>query len=183
MKASTLENRIAKSNNKNGSTPNNRDYEAAMEVISLGFSRVGYYTGSGRFTKASCSNPEKYLNAWGIDFECGNDAPRGGVTGEYVKLTAKGLKQVADYNKVQAERGAKIKAENEAAKAKFEAEKKAAIQAKYENIKNIPFFTKWNDQDLKDASGLSWNAYRNELKVADPQGWAELKAQFKANQK
>lgn len=32
-----------------------------------------------------------------IDFEEGNDAPRGGVTGNYIRLTKKGKQQVKDY--------------------------------------------------------------------------------------
>lgn len=32
-----------------------------------------------------------------IDFEEGNDAPHGGVTGNYIKLTKKGQRQVKDY--------------------------------------------------------------------------------------
>lgn len=32
-----------------------------------------------------------------IDFEEGNDAPRGGISGNYIKLTKKGQQQVRDY--------------------------------------------------------------------------------------
>jgi hypothetical protein len=183
MKASTLNNRIAKSNNKDGSQPQNRAYKAAMQVIMSGKARVGYYTGSGRFTKASRSNPEIYLDSWKIDYKTYNDAPKGGVTGEVVELTDKGKKQVQAYVslmlRIKADEERKRKELIEAGKQAYKEE----MLAKYESVKNIPFFEKWNSQILKDESGLSWNAYRNELKLADPEGWAELKAQFKANQK
>lgn len=37
------------------------------------------------------------LHLLGIDFEQGNDAPRGGRNGEFIRLTAKGKQQVKDY--------------------------------------------------------------------------------------
>lgn len=45
------------------------------------------------------ANLEWGLHALGIDYETGNDAPRGGKNGYFVKLTAKGRRQVRDYNK------------------------------------------------------------------------------------
>lgn len=45
-----------------------------------------------------------------ISFECGNDAPRGGANGEFVKLTGKVLKDVL---KLKEEREARLKAEVE----------------------------------------------------------------------
>ena len=32
-----------------------------------------------------------------VDYEEGNDAPRGGITGNYIKLTKKGQRQVKEY--------------------------------------------------------------------------------------
>ena len=50
MKTITLINRITKSNNKNGSTPKNNNYNKAIELLASNGSKVyiGYYTGSGR---------------------------------------------------------------------------------------------------------------------------------------
>lgn len=39
------------------------------------------------------------LTAIGIDYAIGNDAPRGGVTGNYVYLTAKGKRQIRELAK------------------------------------------------------------------------------------
>lgn len=97
MKLSTLNTRIAKSNNKNGSTPNNEDYKMAIAVLSGGKSYLTYSTGSGKWTNSNERYPERYLNAWGIDFENGNDAPRGGKFGNYIQLSKKGLIQTKEY--------------------------------------------------------------------------------------
>lgn len=37
------------------------------------------------------------LNALGIDYTEGNDAPRGGEEGNYIELTAKGKRQVKEF--------------------------------------------------------------------------------------
>mgnify|MGYP005857073237 CR=1 FL=1 len=50
---------------------------------------VGYYEGSGRRTKA-CSAEFyiiKILEAQGYKYKTGNDAPRGGVLGDYLKVS------------------------------------------------------------------------------------------------
>lgn len=50
---------------------------------------TGYYTGSGRFTSSysAQSTVIAILKAQGYKFETGNDAPRGGVSGEFVKVS------------------------------------------------------------------------------------------------
>lgn len=183
MKASTLKNRVAKSQNANGTAPKNRDYQFAIEVIFKGMCRNGYYTGSGRFTKSSVARPEYYLTAWGIDFETGNDAPRGGVTGIFVKLTKKGQKQVKAYVAEINEENARIYAEQQAEELIQKQENENRIKEAYENIQNCDFFQLWNNGELKNVSGKSWSGYRNDLKIANPQGWAELKEKFRANAK
>lgn len=97
MKLSTLKTRISKSNNANGSTPKNSDYEMAISVISGNKNHLVYSTGSGKWTNSSERNPERYLNAWGIDFEYGNDAQRGGKFGNFIQLSKKGLIQTKEY--------------------------------------------------------------------------------------
>lgn len=50
---------------------------------------TGYYTGRGRFTSSysAQSTVIEILKAQGYKFETGNDAPRGGVNGEFVKVS------------------------------------------------------------------------------------------------
>lgn len=51
--------------------------------------RTGYYSGSGRFTSARSAMPliKSICDAQGYKYSTGNDAPKGGITGEYVKLS------------------------------------------------------------------------------------------------
>ena len=58
-----------------------------------------YWRYKGRTLHDNSANLEWGLHALCIDYTTGNDAPRGGKNGYYVKLTAKGRRQVADYNK------------------------------------------------------------------------------------
>jgi hypothetical protein len=50
---------------------------------------TGYYSGSGRFTSAHSaeSTVTSILNAQGYKYTIGNDAPRGGVSGDFVKVS------------------------------------------------------------------------------------------------
>ena len=50
---------------------------------------TGYYNGSGKWATATSAQHTivSILKAQGYKFERGNDAPRGGVTGEYVKVS------------------------------------------------------------------------------------------------
>lgn len=53
--------------------------------------RTGYTSGSGRFTSnASFKNDLiKVLNAFGLKYKEGNDAARGGATGEFVSISSR----------------------------------------------------------------------------------------------
>ena len=55
---------------------------------------TGYYSGSGRFTSTHSASHviESILNAQGYKFEKGNDAPKGGITGEYLKVSKTAIK-------------------------------------------------------------------------------------------
>ena len=50
---------------------------------------TGYYSGSGRFTTSHSAQEiiTSILKAQGYKFEIGNDAPRGGARGEFVKVS------------------------------------------------------------------------------------------------
>ena len=50
-------------------------------------------------TFISQSYDMKHESILGIDYETGNDAPRGGMNGYFVKLTEKGKRQVKDFSK------------------------------------------------------------------------------------
>ena len=58
-----------------------------------GYLRIGHYTGSGRYIKAvSCMDEvTAQLRGLNIGYATGNDAPRGGVTGEFIVLTSREL--------------------------------------------------------------------------------------------
>lgn len=58
-----------------------------------------YWGYKGRTLHDNSANLEWGLHALGIDYTTGNDAPRGGKNGYFVKLTAKGRRQVREYNK------------------------------------------------------------------------------------
>lgn len=128
----TLKKRIENSYNANGTQPKNKSFEDALAVIS-GKRVYNYYTtGSGRYTKITSSNPETYLKEWGIDFETGNDAPRGGQLGNYIQLTAKGKRQTANYRN-ELRKVFEIEQENK----RIEQEKREENRLKFiEQVKN-----------------------------------------------
>lgn len=69
------------------------------ELATTGYTRTGYYTGSGRHIKAQSRTGEVecVLRELGISYATGNDAPRGGVSGEYVVIISKTV--MADIRK------------------------------------------------------------------------------------
>lgn len=50
---------------------------------------TGYYSGSNRYTTAHSAihTVKSLLSAQGYKFTMGNDAPNGGITGEYLKVS------------------------------------------------------------------------------------------------
>jgi hypothetical protein len=114
------------------------------------------------------------LDLLGIDYETGNDAPKGGKSGDFIKLTTKGRRQVAKYN---AKRMDIIEAEKEAIKAKQEAD----LKAKRERLEALEidspekimtdFFT--NEihpaaievMAAKEILGGSWNSLRLQYSI------------------
>ena len=115
-----------------------------------------------------------------IKCERGNDAPRGGANGEFVKVTDKVLlKQIKSRNAElqKAAELAKIEAENAKAKAYSEALKYVETLPSTELLE-----VKWNSLELKVASGLSWSSFRDSLKIQHPEQWLILKAKFRAKQ-
>ena len=182
MKATTLNARIAKNlTTKTGSVKS--IYQEVIYLLKnptitirpVSWSRSGGYMN----LRDNSFNLTHGLNLIGIDFETGNDAPRGGKEGFFVKLTKKGQSQVKDFN-------LQIKLES----AKLEAAKVQAQIERYEKAKeligslpeNAAFEFKWNSTELKIESGFSWSDYRNMLKSTYPSEWQILKAKFRAQQ-
>lgn len=97
MKATTLQNRLAKRYTGSKSAKayqmvsdlinqTNKTYMVKDSVI-----RPCYTSGSGRFTSNQDHSliVSSLLNLLGIKYETGNDAPKGGATGKYIKILTK----------------------------------------------------------------------------------------------
>lgn len=120
MKASTLQNRID-SNLRTKSGEIAVKYQNVEKVLMGNRYHGAGYSGRGRYT--SKTNGDHFaviegLCKIGVDFVKGNDAPKGGWSGQYVELSAKGKRQVAEWAK---QRRAEI--------AEAEAKKQADIAA------------------------------------------------------
>ena len=100
MKKETLQARIKKHlYTKGGKLA--KKYEDVIELLNNPdrIMRPIYRGYKGRTLHDGRANLEWGLHILGIDYTIGNDAPRGGKNGYFVKLTSKGRRQVADYNK------------------------------------------------------------------------------------
>lgn len=97
MKAQTLSNRLAKRFNGSKSS---KAYQIIKDVVEntnksymvySGLIRPCRTSGSGRFTSNLdyTRDVEVLLNTLGVKFESGNDSPRGGKTGNFIKITTK----------------------------------------------------------------------------------------------
>jgi len=131
-----LSSKIASSNNKNGSTPNNVDYCMAISILKGRREYPFYKTGFGKWSNSAERNPQRYLNAWGIEYQTGNDAPRGGKFGNYIELSKKGMLQTKVYRAEVALQLAKEKAERLEQKEIQEQKLKISETQIIENIKN-----------------------------------------------
>jgi len=62
----------------------NCEFEHSKKTI-----RTGYYSGSGRFTSANSamSTITSILDSQGYKYTTSNDAPKGGIKGEFVKMS------------------------------------------------------------------------------------------------
>ena len=88
MKASTLVKRIAKANPNKTSVA----YKLAVEVTrGATLLRTCWTSGKGRFTSNQDYTyaTEQLLKKLGVKFESGNDAPKGGLTGNFIKIKTK----------------------------------------------------------------------------------------------
>lgn len=124
--------------NVSGIKANSNLQYSLQQILKTGEARTGKYTGKGRFSTKSVwtSEVSAYLNRMGIPHCCGNDAPRGGANGEYVRVTMPAFlkitrKLVAEEN----DRIASVKAEIEARHNAFVETLRATIASMTEEIK------------------------------------------------
>lgn len=166
-------------------------YKALVELLNgsnygfkstTGIARTGTSGFSKGWAKKSVWTNElsNLLTQLDIAHTTGNDAPRGGASGEFVKITDARL--IGRINKSIV----KAKLEHEAAIVVANEKRIQNYIAAEKLIATLPaneqFENKWNNLDLKTASGLSWSDFRNELKSNFPAEWEILKAKFKAKQ-
>lgn len=101
MKKETLQARIEKHlYTKSGKLA--RKYDEVLELLNnpTRIMRPIYWRRKKGYSLHDSHEALEYgLTIIGIDYETGNDAPRGGMNGYYVKLTAKGKRQVRDFSK------------------------------------------------------------------------------------
>lgn len=92
MKATTLQKRLEKLNLKK----NTIAYKIVIKILTdenfaTSTIRTCWTSGSGRYTTNLCytDNVLSILREIGIKFEWGNDAPRGGLHGDFIKILTK----------------------------------------------------------------------------------------------
>lgn len=175
MKKETLENRIkAKLYTKAGKLA--AKYGNLDKCLMDGIWHGKTYSGSGRY--CTLSNGDHYaiieaLRLLGIDYETGNDAPRGGGIGDFVALTAKGKRQVKEY--ADAKR-AERETELAAAAAKREEERKEReardaayaleCEATYNEVKERGLTFAWSDANwtVKPSKWLNGEVFHGHIK-------------------
>lgn len=172
MKATTLQKRI----NSNLCTTKGVlqcKYYMIEDLLIKGKFYGKHYRGHGRFvTLSDCGyyNAIQALKLLGIDYTTGNDAPRGGKTGDFVQLTAKGQRQVAEWVKA---RNAEIAEKNRLLDEKAAADRKAReareaayvieCEETYNTAKERGISIEWNDSFWRTAprkwvpSGEVWH--------------------------
>lgn len=130
MKATTLNNRIAKALAlKNGKIA--VKYSFFADFLVAGKWHGKSWNGSGRYINLSDTQYRAAIEICeklGLDFEVGNDAPRGGKSGDFVALTAKGKRQVAAWVKSEVARRAEIARVVEEKRAARTAEGEARVE-------------------------------------------------------
>lgn len=140
MKASTLQKRIDSNLRTKGGAIAVR--YANVEKVLLGERYHGAgYSGRGRYT--SKANGDHFaviegLRKIGVDFVEGNDAPRGGWSGQYVELSPKGKRQVAEWAKIRKAAIAEAEAKKQADLAAKKARRVEAIKKNLAILNNNP---------------------------------------------
>lgn len=102
MKAEEFQAKLDALRTKSGSYPNNQRFSYFMSLIHRNYQcHYRSYAGRGKYTHYTEYNPSCYLNAVGLTYECGNDAPRGGKTGDFIMLTPESNEEIKDWREEQ----------------------------------------------------------------------------------
>lgn len=148
MKATTLLKRIeAKLYTKKGTLA--AKYHFIFDLLLNGKYYYNHYSGSGRFTTILTGGKIHAINSLhllGIDWTLGNDAPRSGKIGDFIALTEKGKRQVAEWVKI---RKAELAEEARIAAEKREAERRE--RAKREMLYKIECQKTYAEAGLKNV--------------------------------
>lgn len=145
---------------------------ARKNVIALTHGEIRVYTchtsGSGRFTSNldSTDTTIAALRALGLTFKTGNDAPRGGLTGNWIELDAAGRRKVAPIIK-----------EAKAASAEAKAKRNAATAARFSGIQGNDILLAWWKSGMfhpapaevihaKEAANMTWKEVRQYCKAS-----------------
>lgn len=139
--------------------------------------RPCHYTGSGKRISVVDNGPEveSLLNSLGLGYTTGNDAPRGGKIGDFIRLDDASMKRLAGVRK-------QVRTEKMISEAKAQAEKQAEQIAASERYAPIVGDHKtvliewWKSQAFhpvpepvlaaKHATGMSWKEVRTFCKGA-----------------
>jgi|SRR5690606_36923313 len=106
------------------------------QLLNNGFTR----TGKNQSRKNSCWTSEvvNILQSNKIPFEAGNDAVRGGITGEYVKLTSKAqLFQIKEAQRIEDEKELELQAVLNEKELELQAVLNEKISNKYHEVKDF----------------------------------------------
>ena len=134
-------------------------HEFLVTLLDNGRVYTGYYRGSGRHTTAIDYTREicNQLDKLGIAYKTGNDAPRGGVHGNYVEITMpafiKEVKKLMAVRKTEEETERKAIKEKQAAHQAWIEDELAKLDITREEITAI--FTRKMGYKLPDSSLVS----------------------------
>lgn len=156
--------------------------ESLIELLNKGITTTGKsgYSKGWSNKRIWSRDVALQLEIIGVKFEQGNNAPRGGACGEFIKITDKVLlKQIA-------ERKERIRLVNLGLQKKIEETRLQNYIEINKKISELPnneqFEAKWHSLELKQNSGMSWSEYREMLKANCPSEWQILKQKFKLQQ-
>lgn len=169
--------------------------EILYTLVNKGFVRLGYYTGTGKRTKANVHTVLSLESV--IEMERGNDAPRGGVTGQYAKLIKLNTKAITakyrDFKRFQDEQEAlKVKKAEEAVsgrKAKAEEMKQLAISLGFKSVAEMKRanddIIKFNNERINRYRAKQFEKFEEEngrpcdvLKIADRVRLSRVEVEF-----
>lgn len=174
MKASTLQNRIKKHLSLKDGVTAAQQYQPAIDLIRRPHLLHPQYWSRHKGICSLCgghviANVAKALRLLGVDFYTGNDASRGGKTGDFIALTEKGKKQTQAFRDAIASEAAEALAALTAKNERESAERAARLveilegDASSDEAILVNFFkapqhpAPTEVYEAKTRSGKSWN--------------------------